>query len=90
MAWGNDHDILRLQATCAICSKWGGREGESRIVQRNNTGGKTKLLGGTTRMWQDYGLFSFVLWVIFGFLNFPLFTCTIGLIRKKKKSQIKT
>lgn len=32
---------------------------------RLNTGQKTKMLGGTTTMWQDYGSFSFILWVKF-------------------------
>ena len=67
-------------------------DGKSRPVHRNNNGEKNTVLKGTTSPRQDNGLFSFVLWVTLGFLNFLLFTCIIGAIRKNtlKKNMINT
>lgn len=73
MVLGDDHAVYNLFYMV--------REGLGLDVV--NTGEKTKMLGRTTSMWQDYGLFPFVLWLISGFLNSQLFTCTIGVIRKK-------
>lgn len=49
-----------MRTICYNC--WG--RGSS-VIGRLNTGQKTKMLGGATTIWQDYGSFSFILWVKF-------------------------